>query len=750
MDKRLLWAVVVVSATWCAAARGAEAVGLLNPGFEDVTKEDKPVGWTCAEGRPAVSLTDNRPHNGSRALRITGNGQAAAWRQEVASPATRIYTGSGWFRGRNVKVDKTKNDYARFYFHILYKDRPYADTTHAWVDLPVGTYEWQRVAVRLVPSTRWPIQAIRVTVPARFSQGTIDVDDLNLSPSASRIGALALEWSNWAKATVISDLGQCQPASALTSRAKHGHWKLIPYETAGLQGKLIWASAETNAPPLTLPLSVRGWHAIFLGLTDPSGLGCKAWVKLGRDLAAVPRTRGGGQIEDVFFKVADLTDDTLCIAQQSSGRTTGCGVTYVKLIPLTSTEIAAVRDDRSERARWSHRKLTATLDGFSFIYDRRPTTVESLLAEVEVYRDTDFDTLILQMTGADQVNYPSKHGQMMGQNLDDFARAGDRHYAEAIRELARQGINPTKVLIDGAHDVGMKVHLAIRPAAWVHSEPLADFFVSRFYQQHPAWRCVDRDGTPVARMSLAVPEVRSHLTDVLREAVQLGADGAHVIYVRGVPVVLYEKPFLDLFQRRFKEDARKADESDKRITELRCEILTTFMREIRKMLDEEGTRRGGKKRLDLSAFVLADEADNLRYGLDVRRWVADGLIDMVLPYKGAGGGRARDYDVKFFQEVCGPKGVPVRPTFVSWQILDLAAVICQGAALYAQGADGMTFWDANAASSRTDRWPVVSRFGHVDELRALSAEGPPQPARLRYHRLGELIMDGRYSPNWGF
>jgi len=730
-----------------ANAGASDAVKLVNPGLEDVGKDKTPIGWVVAEGRAAQWVTEESPHNGRRAGRVVGDGSAGALRQAVASPATRIYTASGWFRGRGVKIDKAKDDYARFYFHILYKDRPYSDTTHAWVDLPVGTYDWRRVAVQLVPQTQWPIDAIRMTVAARFSDGTLDFDDVDLRLSKPRGGAVALAWTRHAEGVMLSDMGQIRPTWALTARARRGHWKLIDYEAGGITGKLIWASAETNAPPVTLGLGVRGWHAIFLGLTDPAGLGCKVWVKLGRDPAPVARVRTTGHIEDVFFKVANLKDDVLQIAQQASGRTTGCGVAYVKLIPLTPKEIAAVRVERKHRP---HRRLTASLDGFSFIYDRRPTTAEALLAEVEVYRHTDFDTLILQMGGADQVNYPSDPGQMMGQDLDDFARAGDGHYAAALRELARQRINPTKVLIDGAHDVGMKVHVAVRPAAWVHSEPLADFFRSRFYQSHPEWRCVDRDGTPVARMSLAVPEVRRHLVTVLNEAVRLGADGAHVIYARGVPLVLYERPFLDRFRERFKLDARELDESDERIGQLRCEVLTALMGEIRAMLDAEQSRRADGKRLALSAFVLADASDNVRYGIDVRRWVNDGLLDMVFPYIHAGGTRARAYDMEFFNEVCKPKGVPVRPTFVGWQIRDLKVLVRQGTLLYEQGADGITFWDANAPAVRADRWSVVSRFGHTDELRARRDEGIPRTGHLRFHRLGELIMDGRYSPNWGF
>src|SRR5436309_10781980 len=108
--------------------------------------------------------------------------------------------------------------------------------------------------------------------------------------------------------------------------------------------------------------------------------------------------------------------------------------------------------------------------------------------------------------------------------MDDFAVAGHRYFTEAVRELARKSINPIKVLIDGAHDIGMKVHVGVRPAGWSYGGMMNDLWETPFYRQHPEWRCIDRDGAPTTRMSWAVPEVRKRMIDGLLEAVSFGAD----------------------------------------------------------------------------------------------------------------------------------------------------------------------------------------------------------------------------------
>jgi len=728
-----------------SAAFGGEWTGVRNGGFEQLGAKDIPTGWYTVGSFAAGEVAADAPRTGKRCGRATGDGKQKAWRQTVANVSPRVYTASGWFRAKGVRVSKAAGDFARFYFHILYKDRPYSDTTHVYRDLPTGDYDWRRFAVRLVPRTDLEVENIWVTVAVKLSEGVLDFDDLELRPAPPRGGFTAMEWSQASRGVMLSDMGQAEPRSALTARAKQGKWKLIPYEAGKIKGAMVWASDETNAPELVLPLNTQGWHAVYLGLASPSSVARQVLVRLSRDPAPVVRYRTGGQIEEVFFKVADLSGQSLYVAQQCDSVARATGLAYVKLVPLTEQEVSAVRD---ERANQDHRRLVATIDGFSFIYGRRPTSRRALLQEVEAYRHSDFGTLMLQMGGADMVNYPSKVGQMVGQDLDDFPRAGDRRYAEALGELAKKGVNPTKTLIEGAHDVGMRVHVCIRPGAWVHTEPMADFFTSRFYLDHPEWRCIDRQGNGVARMSLAVPQVRTHLVEVLREAVGFGADGAGMLFVRGVPFVLFEEPFCDLFKQKHGTDPRQFQDDDQRVRDLRCDMLTSFLQEIRQMLDEEASRRGGG-RLALSAFVLCDEADNLRFGVDVRRWAKEGLVDLVCPMR-AGGSRATKPHMGFFREACRPHGVQVKPTFISWRMPALDTLMQESVSLYEAGADGLTFWDANSAAGRTPRWSVVSRLGHVDELTTRSVEGPPQAVAARLHRIGDLIVDGPCHPNWGY
>ncbi|MCX5659237.1 MAG: hypothetical protein NTW19_05880 [Planctomycetota bacterium] len=562
----------------------------------------------------------------------------------------------------------------------------------------------------------------------------------------------AARWANAASAVVRSDMSQALPAEALSPRAKHGRWKLIPYETTdGLAGQMIWASPLTDAPPVKVPLDATGWHAVFVGLFSTSEAPSFAWIRLESEPAAVARsndsTLGYGNIAELFYKVARLDGESLVIRQQYPAGARGCGVAYVKIIPLSPAEVEAFKADRRDA---STRRVVATNDGFSTTFYHRPMTPEALLAQVAALRGTDFGTLVLHSFGADRVAYPSKHGYNAGLEMDDFPREGDRNYVDSVRAFAAQGINPTATLIQGAHDAGLKVHIGIRPAGWSFFEPYAEFWESPFYIAHPEWRCVDRDGTPVTRMSWAVPEVRKHLVDLVAEMVGLGADGAHLVFNRGFPLVLFEEPFVKMFRERFGEDPRGIDEADERITRLRSEIVTSFMRELRDAVDAEQRRRGDGKSLEISAMVLGTEADNLRYGLDLRRLVEASLLDEIHIYPYDFGAVEGGFDLAFFREICAARRVPFYPTLNTGYHTG-RPLFEQALEFYAQGAAGVTVFDAEhlANEPNHEKWFTLSRMGHVEELKARLDVAGSEVTYKTFHRLGDQIRDSRYGPFWG-
>ena len=200
--------------------------------------------------------------------------------------------------------------------------------------------------------------------------------------------------------------------------------------------------------------------------------------------------------------------------------------------------------------------MAATIDGFSFIYYRSPRTGERMAlgsGDLPAYGFRHAASAVARGRQGDLPLLPS--GSHEGQRLHRLSPPGRPLFRqESIESMARQNVNPLEVLIKGAHDAGMKVHVGIRPAGWSFFEPYSDYWESSFYQQNPRWQYEDRDATPVTRMSWAIPEVRRHMIDLLREQVAFGADGASLAFNRGTPLVLYESAARELFQAQHQVD----------------------------------------------------------------------------------------------------------------------------------------------------------------------------------------------------
>lgn len=578
-------------------------------------------------------------------------------------------------------------------------------------------------------------------------------------------GYVSSYWANDSKAVYLSDMSRCEPSSALAPELRKGHWKVIPYETVdGLAGNMIWASPETNAPELSLPLPGNGWHAIFVGIFSSPAAYSKLWLKLDTDPAAVPRQNfltsfdDNGSAEEILFKVANLKDNKLIIRQNNGACLHSGGIVYVKLIPLTGEEITNFLNDQNDK---SHKTLVLKHDTESVNMSQGHRTEEQILSAIEVLRDTDFGTIIIEQSFPGVYEF---HGDMRKRDDADYAMTESRVFQESLKVLESKNINPIKVLIKGAHAIGIKAIIAIRPGFFgFWQEPFAGQ-ESPFYKNNPQWHCADRDGTFVERMSWAVPEVRKHEIDCLVETAALGADGVHILLNRGYPVVLYEKPFVDMFIKKYSQDPRKIQESDPRIVGLWTDIVTTFFRELRERLDKEESRRKDGKHIEISVTVLGSGEFNLQYGVDVKSLSSKGSIDMVYPFKWNWGAvkfgtwdfthgvfqknyDSITYNPDYFNNVCKKTGVPFKPYF--WSISNTNERLKEAAEFYESGAKGIAAWDAGMNGFDMNEWFILSRMGHTEETKARTKLELPQKIYKRFHRLGNHIMDGRFPPNWG-
>lgn len=588
------------------------------------------------------------------------------------------------------------------------------------------------------------------------------------------------KWERSKEAIILSDMTKVTPGSALTYDIRRKRqWKVLDYETKdGLKGNSISCTPDTGAPAVTLPLNAKGWYAVYVGLGGMGrfafGQESDARLKLTNDVTYQHRRYSGARddIDEVYFKTADLTGQNLEIAQMRMKANMDVSrpvvsprhtvIMYVKLVPLTEKEVEWVKADRANKA---NKNLIATLDAFSWIHQNYPTTKEEFLEDFEHYRDSDFGTLSWQIIGGGLVNYKSKLGTIVGALSDDPARTGDGYVTQSIKKFIEQGTDHTKMAVEAARSMNKRIFIGFRAQSWQTPPAFEDYFSSQFYRDHPQYRAIDKDGTPAMRMSYAVPQVREHIYGIIREVLEYKPDGIEIIYFRGLPLMLWEDAFSNRFKEKYGADAKQVAENDPRLYELRGEIMTEFMREVRKVLDEVQKKQGKKERYELMASVVHTENDNKKYGLDVERWVKEGLIDKISIFPAAfHTDTSKPVDMKWFSKITKDTKVEVYPLMIGWRMSSYEEAIGNAQNYYKEGAKGLLFWDPFPTGMYAPRppalgrhytraintyWSLVSRLGHVESLALLEAEKRPQAKYIPLKKWGNYHF-GRWIPDVGF
>ena len=573
----------------------------------------------------------------------------------------------------------------------------------------------------------------------------------------------------------LTDLDRCQPGSALSTDPEVGRWRMMPYETDELSGVMLMAGTETAAPDVTYAPHVSGWHAVSVGVwPDSLTPGSTRWyvdlrtfteVQIrhsDQDTSSILTLPGlewsGLEVElmELFWNVVDLTDRDLVLGQVGWRLSSGDGVgarqsvnariAYIKLVPLSEEEVRALQADR---AQTDTKRLFAHNDAGGPLY-YGPTSAADIRSHVENYRDSDISRLYWEAGAGDELNYLSKIGRIPTYDgLEDFGRYHHRLQAESWRLFRDQGIDPFKVALDAAHEMGLEFHAGYRVAGFHFPAP-HDYFNEgqTFYKSHPELRGVDRDGNFTPRMAYTFPETRKYVISLLREMVEMGCDGVCLLYNRRPPLVEYEPPLIEGFKAEYGEDPRQIDEHDPRWLRYRATFLTRFMGEVRAELNTIAQEQGRSTPLRISAVVMASIEENLYHAIDLKAWIDEGLIDTIIPYSSFENLESMDEawtddrDIEPFVSLTRGTACELAPNIMPRQLTP-EALRRRAAALYKTGVEHFFFWDTDPLQPRSNNsgpWNAVRRLGHREEIEAWMRAGEPS--------LGTPTMTIRALGDW--
>ncbi|NQU10375.1 family 10 glycosylhydrolase [bacterium] len=538
----------------------------------------------------------------------------------------------------------------------------------------------------------------------------------------------------------LTDLERCQPAAALATTAERGRWRLFDYESDGLRGTMLVAGEEADAPPVTYPLAVRGWHRISVGLYGERYNGDTViQVKLTGDPASTILTLKEGphrSVHELFWKEADLSGQQLVFAPLAGIRS-GDGelrvdrsrqamIAWVKLEPLTP---AAVHQLQADRRRAEQKRLFAHNDAHGFVYGYGVRDADGIRREIEPYRDTDFRRLYWEIGMGDLLFYPGKVGRLPTcDGVNAFHYASARVHAECWRAMRDAGTDMLHIAVAAAHQTGLEFHASYRLGGFHWPPPEDHWNGPGFYQQHPELRAVTRDGRTAQRISYAFPETRQFVIALLRDVARYPVDGIALIFVRRPPFVDYEPLLVDGFRQEHQLDPRALPETDERWLRYRGGVMTTFLRELRAALQEVARTQP----ITITAIVSGRDDENLQSGLLVDDWIAGGLVDTIIPYT-----LAPDLD-------SAAEAWPDLEAAAAWaRRTDGTACQCsfsmlprflsaeefrtRAAALYGAGATSLFFWDCAYRVNYHDQhaWNAIRRLGHREEIAEWVGAGQP-------------------------
>lgn len=555
----------------------------------------------------------------------------------------------------------------------------------------------------------------------------------------------------------LTNFNDCTPAQAVSAQWETNCWRAVPYETVdGIKGTMLMATTDIDPQPVELPLNLKGWYRIFLGLGGPgldSFMLPSVKVKLTDDPAYVMLQTSGRfwwmELKDVFWKEADLTNQSLHLAKPNGLHNGGSVamtsyLAYIRLEPLSENEVESIKQDRANNA---NKRIIATEDGWSAIAVYNYKTAEELYQNILPYQHSDVQKIFYCASAGDTVNYPETSVGTAPQmhKRPVYPRRLDKTFVESMEIFRSKQIDPVEELCDFSHKIGLEFHANIRVGSFACEPPFDEFFWSKYYTEHPELHCRDKDGREIPRLSYAFHESQQHMLALCEEIAQRNIDGFGWVFVRGLPVILYEKPLIDAVKSKYGCDPCELPDDDEMVCKCRAELFTDFMRKVKQRLDALRVRQG-RPPLQYHVIVPATQKVNYLLGLDVATWVKEGLIDILgvdysvqdrnNPFNESPNNLELDY---FLQIVQGTKCL-FSPRIGYFE--DERGVKNM-AELYQKGLQSGFIWDGKGCyESDPECWSIVKKYGHQDLVAQWAKEGKkPLHKFIKLKSLGNFTMD---------
>lgn len=375
------------------------------------------------------------------------------------------------------------------------------------------------------------------------------------------------------------------------------------------------------------------------------------------------------------------------------------------LTPVRAADGAApAESDRAWRRRAADRprRILFNNDGNDPVTAiKRPSVEDMLAVRTTALAGTQVDAIFYCTfcAGFGNFTHLTKVGQV-------HTAKGDRFEHNQMEALAAAGVDPLRVMTDFAHKNRMELFWSFRmndthDGGVTNGQGPVLFAANRLKQEHPeyllgGYREKLKHGS-WSGVNYALPEIRELAFRYVEEVCK-NYD------VDGVELDFFRHPVF------FKSTTRGEP-----ATEAEIAGMTELMRRIRTMADAAGRARG---RPILIATHVPDSAEYCRaIGLDLARWLADDLLDILVP---AGYFQLNDWETSV---ALGHRhGVKVYPSLDETRLRDEAAVALRMTDLGYRGR-AANVWDSGADGVYLFNFfvPTSPRWRELGDPRGLAA-----------------------------
>ena len=390
----------------------------------------------------------------------------------------------------------------------------------------------------------------------------------------------------------------------------------------------------------------------------------------------------------------------------------GASMPAIGPLPTQGLPIAAAAAPQRKK-----RRLISNHDG-GIMRLEPPLTADHFRASVRSYRGTPVDAICWCVGDREVYHYDTNVGEVFGRRHSSFEDEWHWRRYENTRRLIDSGRCPLATMVAVCREEGMGIFASVRMNSHYTIDPDAPNS-SEFRRTRPDLLIGHPSGYTEGskeygiRMGLnyAKAEVRELMATTLIELFEkFDTDGVEMDFMR-------HPSFFKLHE---------AVE--------RGYLLTDMLRRVKQKRDEVSRTTG--RRIELIARVPPTLPDALRVGLDVRTWINEGLVDVVI----AGGGFI-PFEMPFEEFVTAARETEVQ-VYGGLEFLRFRSAPSSNVEI--DRAIAMRFWNAGADGLQLFNYFAQPTYWKKNFLREIGNPKGLATMDKRYQ-----IDPRRFSPPWG-